>query len=357
MVVPRVQEFTLQQWCGVCKFIEPEYKRFVDIAAEADLPLVVARVNCNDEQELEERFQVSMFPTFKLFKQALPNAFPWSATAEAMLFHASKIFERPQRSPARVFDDQSDLFRWLFWRGTKDGRFESSLVLYMPPGARTSSSELEGAFDDVAAELLDARLVRFAKVVDEEIMSTFNLSTAEPTLVLYKDFDEGRNIFEGVPRPEEIKEFINTWNTPLVTFIDHKNLLKHKQRDNVLGHIFISADDYENRNITAPLQRQLFQELVKVEKELLLKRGEFTIGITNGNKYVQWMKEFDLERDRFPSAGINRLPSGELYVFNPERGETVENFPYERFSTFVHRVLHNDMTPSKVIEPEDLSNV
>lgn len=52
-------------WCGPCKMMSP----IIDQIAEENVPnLTVGKVNCDDNTDLAEKFQVMTIPTIMVFK-------------------------------------------------------------------------------------------------------------------------------------------------------------------------------------------------------------------------------------------------------------------------------------------------
>lgn len=58
-------------WCGPCKMVEPEVKKF---AAEASGKLLVLKVNTESVPRLAAQYEISGIPTFMVFKRGQPAA-------------------------------------------------------------------------------------------------------------------------------------------------------------------------------------------------------------------------------------------------------------------------------------------
>ena len=73
----------------------------------------------------------------------------------------------------------------------------------------TESNEI---FTSVAEELRNDFL--FGATSDDEL--TESAEVKQPSIVLYKSFDEGKNVFDGKLEKEEIGQFIKTASVPLI---------------------------------------------------------------------------------------------------------------------------------------------
>ena len=82
------------------------------------------------------------------------------------------------------------------------------LVAYFAPDDKTSNS----TFLEVANSLRDDYL--FGAISDADIAKAEGVS--QPSIVLYKSFDEGKNTFTEKFEKDAIKKFVKTSATPLV---------------------------------------------------------------------------------------------------------------------------------------------
>lgn len=52
-------------WCGDCKRIAPALDMIAEKKADS---LIVVKVNCDEEEELKERYKIMSYPTLYIFK-------------------------------------------------------------------------------------------------------------------------------------------------------------------------------------------------------------------------------------------------------------------------------------------------
>ena len=61
---------TLNPRCGHCKKLEPEYRGAASkLLEQADPPVPLAKVDATEESELAKRFDVTGYPTLKMFRK------------------------------------------------------------------------------------------------------------------------------------------------------------------------------------------------------------------------------------------------------------------------------------------------
>lgn len=158
--------------------------------------------------------------------------------------------------------------------------------------------------------------IDFTRVVETstKFAETFTVPTDKPSLIIYRDFDEGKTVYDGNWEVEEIKKTMKELLVPMVYKVDHENINSYifiilfyfnsvsaDVKDGFLIHIFVTEkvykDDYPE------IKDELYEKVIMPRIESgSLKRGNFTIGITNGEKYKGWLKLFHLENNTLPSA-------------------------------------------------------
>lgn len=90
---------------------------------------------------------------------------------------------------------------------------------------------------------------------------------------------------------------------PMVYKVDHENInsVSNDLKDGFLVHVFVTEQVYKEDY--ADIKDELYEKVIMPRIENgNLKRGNFTIGITNGEKYKGWLKLFQLENNTLPSA-------------------------------------------------------
>ena len=327
-------------WCGVCRQIGPEFARAAELAV-ARLPGVVfGAVDSVAQPDLADALDVTTFPRFFLYRRGVPESFPLVGTGEAFLAGVARVLGLPNAasfSPAKVFEEDGAgaeaLASWLFWRGKEGTRLDTTLVLYAPPlascggaaaaaaaaeatsqgtcsnpaasdSATSASLALEASFEAAAGELLKDATLRFAVVRSSSAMAEFEVPLTAPSLVLYKDHDEGRSEYSGSPSSaEDIIAWVRTQNVPLVTLVTHKTLPRVRKDAATLALLFLQEPQTEHLPTLAANMGALREAVYALEAEGVVQRGRFTLGVTNGQKYASWMGLYQLPRGVLPALG------------------------------------------------------
>ena len=312
----------------------PEYNRAAGIlAATPDVAAVVAigSVNSVTEKDLAERLGVDTFPTFFLYRNGEPEAFPSLATGEAYVAGLARMLDIPGAdtlSPAKDVapgTSGADLAKWLFWRGADMGKLATTLTLYSPPES-PASPELTAAFDAAANELFRDPNLRFLRVRSVEAMTDLEMPI-EPLLSLYKDHDEGRVDYTGELTGAAVVEWVKREAVPLVTLITHRNLQRYRKVVKKLALLYVEPAQTEHAHTLRSIIDSAHKVVYALEAAGLISRGSFTLGIVDGEKYKSWRAQYGVEDSRLPALTLEDLSdvadrvkdTGKLYAF-PDAG-------------------------------------
>lgn len=179
-------------WCGHCKKLAPEYKK----AAEAlkGENIILADVDATVEKDLASKYGVRGYPTLKLFKKGQATEYKGGRTEDTIVKYLKKATGPPattltDAASVKAFADANKVAVVAF---VKD---ESDLKAFETVAAGDEDNVYGFTYDAAAA--------------------TANDVTA-PAIVLFKQFDEGKNVFDGAIESAAIKAFVEEKSTPLV---------------------------------------------------------------------------------------------------------------------------------------------
>jgi hypothetical protein len=324
--------------------VAPEFSHAAWLAHNLSLPVRLAHVDVDKERDLAERYGVTSFPTFFLFRNfGQAESFPMLTTGEAYIAGLSNLLELgAEIAPSKVFGPGStsaDLAKWLFWRGANEGKIANTLVLYEPsaeaivdPERRAEAAVLTRTFDLASRDLLRNPNFRFAIVRSPSAFEDFELDPSRVSVVFYKDHDEGRVEFTAAEAaktagssssspsaaladPAVLVKWVEAHAVPLATLITHRNLRRYRKTVSHLALFFVSEAQSEHPGTVSRLVSALFNVASSLERRGLVKRGNFTLGLTNGQKYGSWLAHYGLPADvTLPVATAEMVATETLFT-------------------------------------------
>ncbi|KAI5617098.1 protein disulfide-isomerase A4 precursor, partial [Silurus asotus] len=86
-------------WCGHCKQFAPEYEKIAQALKENDPPIPVAKVDATVANALASKFEVSGYPTFKLFKKGEAVDYDGERTEKAIVERVKEVAQPDWKPP------------------------------------------------------------------------------------------------------------------------------------------------------------------------------------------------------------------------------------------------------------------
>ncbi|KAL1800367.1 hypothetical protein ACET3X_000709 [Alternaria dauci] len=305
-------------WCGHCKALAPEYETAATTLKEKDIALV--KVDCTEEADLCQEYGVEGYPTLKVFR-GLENISPYSGQrkADSLISYMTK-----QALPAvsEVTKDTLEEFK------TAD---KVVLVAYFAADDRASNE----TFTSVANGLRDNFL--FGATNDAALAKAEGVK--QPGLVLYKSFDDGKDVFTKTFDADAIREFAKVASTPLIGEVGPETYAGYMAAGIPLAYIF--AETPEER-----------EEFAKELKPLALKhKGEINFATIDAKSFGQHAGNLNLKVGTWPAFAIQRTEKNEKFPYDQEAKITEKEI-----GKFVDDFLAGKVEPSIKSEPIPESN-
>lgn len=217
-------------WCGHCKALAPEYIKAAKALKEENSPLRVAKVDATEETELGEKFAVRGYPTLKFFHNGEPSEYKGGRTGPEIVNWLKK-----RTGPAAVVLSNVESVKTLTEK-------EDVVVVGF---FKDQSSAAALAFVEAAGELDD---IVFGITSEATVFSEYKVT--RDTVVLFKNFDEGRaDLTEGIDA-KSVKEFIAGNRLPLVTEFTQEaagKIFGGDVKNHLLLFISKKADDFKEK--------------------------------------------------------------------------------------------------------------
>jgi len=305
-------------WCGHCKALAPEYETAATTLKEKDIKLV--KVDCTEEADLCQEYGVEGYPTLKVFRGP-DNISPYGGQrkADSLISYMTK-----QNLPAvsDVTKDTLEEFK------TAD---KVVLVAYFAADDKASNE----TFTSVANGLRDNFL--FGATSDAALAKAEGIS--QPGLVLYKSFDDGKDVFTEKFDVEAIKSFAKVASTPLIGEVGPETYSDYMAAGIPLAYIFAET----------PEEREQF---AKDLKPLALKhKGAINFATIDAGSFGQHAGNLNLKVGTWPAFAIQRTDKNEKFPYDQDNKITEKDI-----GTFVEDFLAGKVEPSIKSEPIPESN-
>ncbi|KAL2441236.1 Protein disulfide-isomerase [Exophiala dermatitidis] len=299
-------------WCGHCKALAPEYEEAATTLKEKNIPLV--KVDCTSEGELCKDYGVEGYPTVKVFR-GLDNIkpYPGARKAPAIVSYMTK-----QQLPAVSLLNSENLDDFK----TTD---KVVVVAYIASDDKASNETYTKLADSLRDEYI------FGASNDASLAKAEGVK--QPAIVLYKDFDEGKNTFGGKFEDEAIKSFIKTASTPLVGEVGPGTYAGYMGAGIPLAYIF--AETPEER-----------ASLAKALKPVAEKyKGKLNFATIDAKAFGAHAGNLNLPTDKFPAFAIQETVKNEKYPFDGNK------LTEKTIGKFVKDFVEGKLEPSIKSEP------
>lgn len=279
-------------WCGHCKSLAPEYAKAAKILAEKDSGIKLGKVDATEESDLAEEFQVRGYPTLKFFRSGTPVEYNGGRQAD-------------------------DIVSWLL-KKTGPAAKDLSTVELAEEFIKETPVAVVGFFSDVESEQAKA-FIQAANAVDEypfgitsnaDVFKKFETESGK--IVLFKQFDEGKAVFDGAFEFETIKKFVTSEAMPLIVDFNHESAQKIFGGE-IKSHLlfFLSKEAGHFEKYAEPAK-----EIAKSFREKIL----FVTINADEEDHNRILEFFGMKKDEIPSMRIIQLQE-DMAKFKPAKND------------------------------------
>jgi len=307
-------------WCGHCKALAPEYASAAKILADKDSSVKLGKVDATEEGKLAEKFDVRGYPTLKFYKNGKDIEYTGGRTADTIVTWLEKKTGPAARTladveAAKAFIAENDVAIIGFFKDVESDAAKAFL-------------SAAGGLDDYPFGISSE-----AAVIDEY---------KADGVVLFKNFDEGRNDYSGELTEEAITTFVTSNSLPLVVDFNQDTAQKIFSGD-VKSHLLLfvsaTAEDY-------PEKLAIAKGIATDHKGEML----FVTINTDEEDHKRIMEFFGLDESELPSMRIIKLEE-DMSKFKPDSTELSD----ANIRKFVTSYLAGEIKPHLMSEevPED----
>uniref|UniRef100_UPI00398EC480 protein disulfide-isomerase n=1 Tax=Pristiophorus japonicus TaxID=55135 RepID=UPI00398EC480 len=312
-------------WCGHCKALAPEYSKAAAKLKEEGSEIRLAKVDATEESDLAQMFSVRGYPTIKFFKngdQSNPKDYAAGRQHEDIVNWLKK-----RTGPAADTITEADAAEKLV---------ESSEVVVIG-----FFKDVEGSDANIflqAAEAIDE--VPFGITSDADIFTKYDVT--KDGVILFKKFDEGRNVYDGEYTKESLVEFIKGNQLPLVIEFTEQTAPK-----------IFGGDIKTHMLLFIPKSSPTFQDnLTNFKKAAESFKGNvlfiYIDSEVDDNQRV--LEFFGLKKEECPAIRLITLEE-EMTKYKPE----AEDITVENVRDFCNQFLEGKLKPHLMSQdiPED----
>jgi len=286
-------------WCGHCKSLAPEYAKAAGQLAEKESAIKLAKVDATEHGKLAEKFEVRGYPTLKFFRNGKASEYNGGRTADTIV----TWLEKKTGPPALTLADKDAAAKFI----------EANKVAVVGLFKDLESAEAK-AFLEVAASLDD---FKFGIASEAGVHEEYGTG-----VVLFKNFDEKKNVFEGDYEVEALTKFVESNSMPLVVEFNHESAQKifsGSIKSHLLLFVSYKSDEYS-------AQRDMAAAIAKDHKGKLL----FVTVDTDEEDHKRILEFFGIKDDELPGMRLIKLEE-DMAKYKPETGSTLDEASIRAF--------------------------
>jgi len=283
-------------WCGHCKKLAPEFET---AATELqDHKIALASVDCTVEKDLCSQYDVSGFPTLKVFRKTkTASEYNGGRTAPEIIKYMKKQVE-PAYTP---IDDAASLTALL--SAERDGVL---LVGVFPDDTSEDAKQFIAAANSLRNEHT------FVLVKDVNHVKSHASGAVSPSVILLKADESDKTaplqhvVHSSSFTTDAITSFIKSEAFPLVGEIGPENFQKYMDRGFPLVWIFVDA--------ASPLTQPALTVARQVAA-LPSVKSSLSLVHLDGIKWAEHAKHFGLKSGELPGIVLEDREGGKNYIF------------------------------------------
>ena len=290
-------------WCGHCKSLAPIYAQLSNMVIEQELPYIIAEVDATTAVETAQKMNIEGYPTIKLFFKGKALNYDGGRTAEDML-----QFIQARTEPPVILHTPEEIKTAI--------KNHETIVLFFGEG----ESELLKIGEEIAFEL--DQDIKTYQVHNSTLLTAVDEDPANfPSVVLMKNYDEGKNVLSKKLEKEEIAKFIEEKSMPVIMPLNQKTLNAIFTKNK--AGIFLFVEENE----------EVKKEFEKIANEKRSLEHIFVMGGITGELESRVAEYLDLTSADLPLLYIISKGAEELFKYAIDKSKY--QMTYDGMSQFV----------------------
>jgi len=266
-------------WCGHCKAFGPELVKAAQQLVEKDSLIKIAKVNGPEEEALLKKMDVTGYPTLFFYRDGEPIKYGGGRMANEMV----EWVEKKIGPPAIILKTTEDV---------KDFTSEHEVCVV-------------GFFSDPESEQANAykKAVKdyeeYPCGITSDMDAAAKLDAKDGQVVLFKNFDDRKAVYEGAIAKENLLEFIQRYAVPMVVEFNHdsaQKIFRGLVKSHLLIFISYKSDEYQ----------AMYKNAKKLAMEFRNKVMMVTVD-TDEDDHRRIIEFLGLKGEKFPTMRIIQM--------------------------------------------------
>lgn len=300
----------------------PEYEKAAKSLSDAGSKIKLAKVDATEEGELAEEFGVRGYPTLKFFRSGSPIEYNGGRQADDIVAWLNKKTGPPAKELETV-EAAEELLK------------ENQVVVV--GFFKDRESEKAKAFLATANQIDE---YPFAITSNEDVYKKYEASCGN--VILFKQFDDGKAVFDGEFTDENLKKFVAAQALPLVVEFNHdsaQRIFGGEIKSHLLMFLSKEAGHIEKYVVPA-------KEISKKFREKIL----FVSINADEEDHQRILEFFGMKKEEVPSMRIIKLEE-DMAKFKPEK----DDLSADNIEAFVQKFLDGKLKQHLLSQelPED----
>lgn len=319
-------------WCGYCKQLGPEFAKAADSLKESHPDIKLAQIDCTEEADLCQSFEIRGYPTLKVFRGAVNDDYQGPREAAGIADHMVQL-SLPAIQVVKNYNKFME---------AAEAQTRPYIIQIFPSAAHKSGA----AQNETYSQLADQERSRFSffTINDDKIIAELDkkvnvdLSTKTPKyLVVHPgEYDDVREL-EGELEREAFIEWASNAMVPDFGDINRDTYLLYMNSKLPLGYYFYNtAEEREEIN-------DFFKEQGKKY------RGKINFVGLDASQFGRHAEVLNMDPEIVPLFAIQQGPGGKKFGVN--QTEHPEGPAPEVISEFVELFLAGKAEPIIKSEP------
>jgi len=282
-------------WCGHCKALAPEYAKAAGLLTEKGSSIMLGKVDATEQKKIAETHEVRGYPTLKFFKNGKAMEYGGGRTADTIVAWLEKKTGPPAvtlatEDEAKKFIEDNKVAVVGFFKDQDSAEAKNFL-------------EVAGSMDEIKFGITSEAAVFTANKVEKD------------GVVLFKQFDEGRNDYDGKADADELTKFVSANSLPLVIQFNHDTAQKIFSGE-VKNHLLLFVSE---KSDAFPAQKEMAAKIAADYKGKVL----FVTVDADEEDHKRILEFFGMSEDEVPGMRLIRLEE-DMAKYKPESGAIEE---------------------------------